>query len=106
LARRRFKLDSLVPYNSGYEEVKVNAKELGFALHVVNVLTTSYDPGLFQHTSLHADVVGRGTPVGESGAARVRCEWAPQRGRQEHPCPRRSLTGPEARVPIRASPPG
>ena len=28
---------------------------------MVNVLTSSYDPGLFQHTSLHAEVAGRGT---------------------------------------------
>ena len=34
---------------------------------MVNVLTSSYDPGLFQHTSLHAEVTGRGTPVGSQG---------------------------------------
>ena len=48
-----------------------------------------------QNPSLRPRAAGRGTPVGESGAARVRCEWAPQRGRQELPCPRRSPTVPE-----------
>ena len=50
--------------------------ELGFALHVVNVLASSYDPAKSEYTSLRPRVVGRGTPGRVSGAARDRAEQA------------------------------
>jgi hypothetical protein len=54
---------------------------------VVNVLTSSYDPGLFQHTSLHAEVTGRGTREGSEAqpvAVPSGQPTGPERGR---PCP-------------------
>ena len=59
-----------------------------------------------ERTSLHAEVTGRGTPVGESGAARDRAERHPHRPGEGRPCPRRSPPAPGTRAPTRASPPG